>query len=251
MIKIPEILANFFSISLEEMDTVRLLDRIDTKYVFQREQLPEILEQCRKDYKALSIAGSRFSRYETHYFDTPDYKMYLQHHNGKLNRHKVRFREYVDSGLNFFEIKFKNNKYRTIKSRVKLPEHNLEITGKSEELLLNKTNFNVSDLQDVMQVNYNRITLVRMNMTERLTIDYDLRFTFRGTTKSYPNLVIAEVKQDCTSKSPFTALMMENHIRSLSISKYCLGIACLNPTIKSNNFKYKLLTINKLCHEKT
>ena len=41
------------------------------------------------------------------------------HQNKKLNRYKIRQREYLISDISFFEIKFKSNKGRTIKKRIK------------------------------------------------------------------------------------------------------------------------------------
>ena len=46
--------------------------------------------------------------------------LYHDHHNGKLNRYKVRRRRYIDTDTEFLEVKLKNNKKRTIKSRIKL-----------------------------------------------------------------------------------------------------------------------------------
>ena len=101
---INERLTHFEPISLAGTDNVKLLDRIDTKFTFRMEKLPLLLEEMKDDYRILEINGSRISRYETRYFDTEDFRLYLQHHNGKLNRYKIRFRKYVDSNITYFEI---------------------------------------------------------------------------------------------------------------------------------------------------
>ncbi|MBK7173718.1 MAG: polyphosphate polymerase domain-containing protein [Bacteroidales bacterium] len=243
---ISPILALFEPISLEEMDRAKLLDRMDLKFIFQRSLLPEILRNCQENYKVLSIKEERFSRYETHYFDTTDFSMYIQHHNGKLNRHKVRYRKYVDSGLCFFEIKFKTNKGRTIKDRVKVKELKSNIEGASEQLLIKKTDFEATALVESLKVNYNRITLVNKNLSERVTIDVSLSYGTQPNCCEYPGIVIAEVKQEKTSRSPMISVMQSHHIHPLSLSKYCLGIASMNQDIKSNNFKPKLLHVKKL-----
>ena len=66
--------------------------------------------------KALSD-GKLIHDYKSLYYDTEDWKFYLDHHNGRVNRNKIRFREYVGSKLTFLEIKLKNNKGKTIKKR--------------------------------------------------------------------------------------------------------------------------------------
>jgi len=245
---ITDSLELFDPISLQEMDGVRLLDRVDIKFMFNLEQLPEILSLSAPYYKALTIAGMRFGHYETRYFDTPDYEMYTKHHNGKLNRYKIRFRTYVDSDLNFFEIKFKTNTGRTKKLRIKNNSNEFQIDGDSKRLLENKTNYQANSLQQAIQVNYNRITLVSKNCTERLTLDFGMTDIYNHHCHDLPNLVIAEVKQDRAQNSPFIELMKSKHIGNSALSKYCLGVASCIPNVKTNQFKSKLLHVNKLCY---
>ena len=46
---------NFETISLDQLDKVKLLDRQDTKFVFNQAQLPSILEKIKPFYKILEI----------------------------------------------------------------------------------------------------------------------------------------------------------------------------------------------------
>ena len=48
-----------------------------------------------------------------------DFDLYHRHHIGRSNRFKVRSRRYVESDLCFFEVKYRNNKGRTIKNRIR------------------------------------------------------------------------------------------------------------------------------------
>lgn len=245
----PEILLNKFnSVTLDEINEVNLLDRIDKKYTFEHNLLPDILSKILPYYQILTINGKRISRYETIYFDTPDYQMYIHHHNKKLNRNKVRCRSYLDSGLHFFEVKFKSNKGRTVKKRVVLPTNDPFSSLQAAALLKKKTPYLLSDLQEAIRVNYNRITFASKDMKERLTLDIGLTYNLNGTIKSFPGMIIAEVKQDKSGISPFTDIMLSKRIKNISISKYCLGMASLVPGIKINNFKLKLHYVNKICN---
>jgi hypothetical protein len=246
---IHERLSHFDSITLEEMDDVKLLDRLDTKFTFRMEKLPLLLEEMKDDYRILEINGLRISRYETRYFDTKDFRLYLHHHNGKLNRYKIRFRKYVDSNITFFEIKLKNSKGRMIKKRIQVPDIVDTIQGPAEELLLNKTQFPSVIFKPALNVFYSRMTFVNRHSNERLTIDTGLNYSGFSKTKSFPLLVIAETKQAKTTSSPFISLMHRHHIRELSVSKYCLGISNLVDGIKKNNFKFKITQINKTDHD--
>jgi hypothetical protein len=242
---IENILNDFDPITLKEMDNVKLMDRTDTKYVFKQEFLPLFLDEVRKDYFVLDVEGHRISRYESLYFDTKNFDLYFSHHRGKPSRYKVRCRKYVESKLHFFEVKFKNNKGRTIKDRVKQKQIDGSIKDNAESLLLEKTPLLPANLEPKLWVNYSRITLVNKNSPERVTIDIDLNFKNEQSEKIIQNLVIAEVKQDKAVASAFIRLMKKYHIREGSMSKYCFGVISLFEKIKHNNFKPKLILIKK------
>jgi hypothetical protein len=243
---IKDALNNFAPITLKEMDNVKLMDRTDTKYVFRLDNLAAFLEQVKEDYRVLDVNGHRISRYESLYFDTKNFDLYLTHHRGRPNRYKIRCRKYVESDLHFFEVKFKNNKGRTIKDRVKQQLIDGSIKDKAEALLHEKTPLFAEHLEAKLWVNYSRITLVNKHSPERVTIDVDLTFKSTDSDKTIHNLVIAEVKQDKALVSSFIRLMKKYHVREGSMSKYCYGVTSLFGSIKHNNFKPKLILIKKI-----
>lgn len=244
--KVIHNLNQFDPITLEEMDGVKLMDRTDTKFTFNINELPSILEEAKNYYKILSVEGNRISRYKTLYFDTQDFDLYNEHHSGKLNRYKIRHRTYVESNIGFLEVKFKNNKGRTLKTRIKeieVPELN---TGKAFEFLKKSLPFDPMILLPKIWINYSRITFVNKTSAERLTLDLNLEFEKNGKKKNLDQLVIAEVKQDSKVASPFITIMRNKHIRQGSISKYCFGIASSYSEVKKNNFKQKLSNVKKI-----
>jgi hypothetical protein len=244
---VDEILKEFDSISLKEMDRVKLQDRIDTKFMFRDEMLPGVLQQMREHYFVLEIQDIRYNHYETLYFDTDKFDLYLNHHNGKVNRYKFRARKYVESNLHFFEVKFKSNKGRTIKERIKRPEIQHQIQDSSHELVKSFSNVNPDSLIAKLWVNYRRMTFVSKTSAERLTIDTKLTFIDDTQKIQIGGLAIAEVKQgNARDKSYFVSLMRKNKVKERSISKYCLGVISLNEKIKKNNFKATLLYLQKL-----
>ena|SRR6218665_278002 len=228
------------------MDSVKLMDRTDTKFVFTFNDLAFFLQQLSNDYRVLNVDGNLISRYESLYFDTQNFDLYYSHHRGRPNRFKIRCRKYVESELHFFEVKFKNNKGRTIKDRVKQKEINGAIVDHAEDLLKEKTPMLPDHLEAKLWVNYSRITLVNKHSPERVTIDLNLNFKNADQDKTIDNLVIAEVKQDKALTSTFMKLMKKHHIREGSISKYCYGVISLFGSIKHNNFKPNLILLKKI-----
>lgn len=226
------------------MDSVKLMNRTDTKYIFNIQHFNNVMNEIKDNYRILEVEGKRLSRYETLYYDTPFFELYQQHHKGKLNRYKIRHRTYVESDLGFLEVKFKNNKGRTIKTRINQREVPYSWKDECEEFLTKSLPFQPQTLQPVLWVNYSRNTLVNKNSAERLTIDLNLEFVMNESSRKFEKLVIAEVKQDKKKASPFIEVMKKYHIREGSISKYCMGIAFTYDQVKKNNFKSKLKTIN-------
>lgn len=251
MIFLNHILTQFDPISLEEMDGVRLMNRTDTKFTFSINQFEEILQTIINDYRILEIEGKRISKYKTLYYDTEDLSLYHKHHNGQLNRHKIRHRTYIETGMGFLEVKLKNNKGRTIKNRIEVSSGMLGIENNFEEFLEKLLPFKPVNLQPSIWVIYDRLTLVNKINPERLTIDLKLEFINGKKNKKLGNLIIAEVKQVNKKKSPFLSAMKNFHIREGSISKYCMGIALTNESVKKNNFKEKINHITNLTNDNT
>ena len=242
-----EILSTFDPISLKQMDGVALQDRFDTKFMFRDNLLPQLLEEMKANYFALEIKEKRFNTYETLYFDTSKFDLYMRHHNGRINRYKFRSRRYVESDLSFFEIKFKNNKGKTVKERIKRPGIVEEINDGMREFIKSISTVDPDTLFPKLWVNYRRMTFVNKFTAERVTIDTQLNFVDTSNNILYEGLVIAEVKQGgANEKSVFISLMRKFSVHEKSISKYCLGVISLNKGIKKNNFKPTLLYLNKL-----
>ena len=107
MEQIQERLSDFQSTSLEKIDTVKLMNRRDTKFIFPRNKLLPLFDNLIPHYDVLEINKKRILDYESLYFDTDDYCFYHQHHSKKMNRYKLRYRNYVNSDLCYFEVKFK------------------------------------------------------------------------------------------------------------------------------------------------
>ncbi len=253
---IEKILQQFIPITLQEMDSVKLMNRIDTKYVVSLEVLPDILEKAKDEYFVQDIDGIRLATYDTVYYDTDSLDMYIRHHDRQLVRQKIRVRQYVDSDLTFLEIKRKNNKGRTKKKRIIVPDFGITSStighGKEDiavaDFIAAKSRYTWDDISPKLRTSFRRITLVNKAKTERLTIDLALVWEnfVSGISKTYSDLVIIELKRDGNMLSPMLSIMLSERVRPLKISKYCVGTAITNPNIKRNRFKSKIRKIEKI-----
>lgn len=236
----------FSSISLKEMEKYALMSRTDTKFVLHQEQLLSILKKLSGSYSVLEISSQRIMGYSSLYFDTPPKKFYQDHHNGKSYRLKVRMRKYLESGLCFLEVKQKDGRGNTNKNRIRIDDFETSLSHNSKEFI-KKTVANDFDLSPSIWNKFNRVTLVNRSEKERVTIDLNLRFTINESEKYFKNLVVIEVKQEGLNRqSPIFKALKKNHLTPISISKYCIGMISLYSDLKYNQFKSKLLIINKI-----
>lgn len=246
-----ELLEKFQPVTLEQMASVRLMNRTDTKYLTTAGDLYTLLSQMQPYYYVQEISGSRMSKYETVYLDTQESAMYLAHQNGHQPRKKIRIRHYIDTHQTFLEIKNKNNKGRTLKERILLPVADAATSPQTALFIREKAEFQMQELSPCLESRFQRITLVNKEMTERLTIDVRLQFHNLRTSnrQQMEDLVIIELKQEKSADSIAKKLLCDLHIRSRGLSKYCLGAILTNPTLKQNRFKSKLIQINKLTNQ--
>lgn len=223
-----------------------MLNRVDTKFVFHISYLPEILEDIQSSYSMLEINGQRGFEYETLYFDTPEYDLYKFHHNGRTGRFKVRFRKYSDSGLCFFEVKYKTKSSRTNKVRLMRDEIYRELNGAELDMVLGPPGFDKTKLRPTMWVNFKRYTFAANNMDERATLDINVLFDNETKKMSFPELVIAELKTEKNStKSLLFNALKKRHLLEVPFSKYSTAVAMLEP-VKNNAFKPNILKVNKI-----
>jgi hypothetical protein len=239
-------LSSFDKISLDEMNGVSLMKRVDTKFILSESQLLKVFSKIQKDYKVLEIDNERLMQYSTLYFDTQNKKCFKEHHNGKLNRYKIRMRKYLVSDLCFLEVKKKNNLGVTNKTRRQIKDFETILSSDSKEFIYN-SQINDLLLEPALYNNFNRITLVNKNYPERVTIDTNLSFKSANKEKIFDNLVVIEIKQEGKRLNT----VMNKALKLMSIlptnfSKYCLGITNTFDNIKSNRFKEINLKINKL-----
>ena len=237
-------------ITLEEMSEIKLMNRTDTKFVATAEQLHAFLLAVQGEYFIQEINGLRIASYHTTYFDTADYQMYNMHHCGRTTREKIRVRTYLDSGDTFFEIKNKNNHGRTKKKRITIREHESvpEELDSVVPFMAKHAWYTIEEISPVIENWFNRITLVNYAKTERLTIDFNLKFHHlkSGLRDKLDRVAIIELKRDGNVPSPALDILRETRIKRSGFSKYCIGSALTNSKLKRNNFKERMKMIEKM-----
>lgn len=243
------------------MGEARLMDRVDTKFVTTEDSLAALLAEAESAYFAQDIDGRRIASYYTLYYDTEDCSMFLAHHNGKLNRQKLRIRSYIDSSLDFLEVKTKDNHGRTRKNRIVI--YNFDHTRHVEAdvcktcsdtsrdcraFLADHLRYDPLAMRRKIENRFRRITLVDKGKTERVTIDTGIRFYnyVTGVSLSLPRLVVIELKRTRGSRSPILSALRRLHIKPMGFSKYCIGMSMTDARLKKNLFLPRIHKTNKM-----
>jgi hypothetical protein len=248
---IRAVLTEFASISLGDMENVKLLDRMDTKFLTTEEHLLKILESVRDNYRVLTHYGTQAHLYRTQYFDTPDRRLYMAHHNDHRDRYKVRARSYLDSGVTFLEIKHKTPRRRTIKPRMPIDAIPMVLEGEHARFVDAFSPVRPWTLEPVIWNMFHRIPLVSKTRRERLTVDVGLRYGWEGQAGELPGVAIIEVKQPKFSiQSDFVQQLRQRHIWRMGFSKYCAGMSEIYPDLKANRFKPRRLYIARLLRQR-
>ena len=164
--------------------------------------------------------------------DTEDYLFYNQHQDKKVkSRTKVRTREYVDSGIAFFEYKQKQGKsIRKFRYQFDLKNHGK--MDKESKRFFQGLYMSFYDGQKTPTItpasrtHYNRLTLCSKDNSERVTIDFNIELeNLRGSgKKKLENMVIIESK--ATSKNCLSHKIMAKHgiEQAKGCSKYCMSL---------------------------
>ncbi len=246
-ILIDDLLLGYDSIDLEGINEVKFMKRIDKKYTFHAKYLEDLLFQIRDDFRVLTISDQRQMLYMTQYFDTPDKQLYLCHHNGKQNRYKIRKRKYAVSGLTFLEIKFKDNKKITHKSRIESSPNLSVISTGEQEFLHENTGYTVLELIPGLFNQFNRITLIDKGFTQRITIDTGIIFVYNDRYQRVENLVVMETKSSSDKANrKIQYILKDREIYPDGFSKYCMGTAILSNSVKKNAFKERIRKIDAI-----
>ena len=235
------------TVSLAQLDSVALQNRVDNKYVLNKQQLESIIAVIQEHYEVLEIENTKIFTYENNYFDTKDLQFYYDHHNGYSNRMKVRSRKYVETDTSFFEIKRKENIERTSKTREKVDQLISDIDAIKKETIQQLSRKPIADLSVQLNNKFNRITFVNNSQTERMTLDFNIQFSDEISEKNFSDFYVLEIKQSKSNgRSIVTEALKKNNIREQGFSKYIFGVIALKDNVRTNNFLPLIKKINKL-----
>ncbi|MDA3912168.1 MAG: polyphosphate polymerase domain-containing protein [Bacteroidales bacterium] len=244
-----DVLSQFKPVSLDDIGSLRLMRRFDSKYLLPIHHLSEFLSRLKESYQVLEIKGKRSFIYDTTYFDSQNLKCYMDHQNRRKKRFKIREREYTINGLRFLEVKMKNNKGITVKKRM-LIESESSLFDEKKAFVKSLVNLDLSELNETVSNSFHRISLISFETKERITIDYDLKYSYKNENIFADYYAIIEVKREHENRqTPVNAVLKSFRLQSRGFSKYCMSLALLKPGVKRNTFKPNILHLKRMKYD--
>jgi hypothetical protein len=253
-IDIQSVLSKINPVGLDSLSRIRLMNRIEIKYVFSARKLIDLVALLGRHYNVLEIRKMKILPYSTTYLDTEDFLFYNQHVRGEFARHKIRYRLYDATEESFLEIKKKTNKGCTLKWRIENRPSPGYLDPQASGFIMEYLPVSSALLNPSLLNKFTRITLAGIELKERITIDFNISFANPENMEliTLPFMAIAELKKEAYSDSShFKSLVRQLNIHPASFSKYCVGSALLNDSLKKNMIKPKLLLLKKLENEYT
>jgi hypothetical protein len=226
-------------LTLEQLNEhAELLTRTDRKYIVETGVLARLLAANADQLAVLDIDGRREFGYESVYFDTSDLRLYRDAATSRRIRFKVRTRLYRDADVAVLEVKAKDGRGQTIKSRLDYcVEDRHHLTRAAQEFVdeLARCPGIGATLQPVLTTQYLRSTFVDMTPGARYTIDRGLVCTEPAGTAIGLDEAIIETKSGGAT-SAIDRWLWKQGVRPVRISKYCTALAAMRPELPANKW---------------
>ena len=232
-------------VSLEEVLAIaELQTRFDRKYVVPLDTFATVLDEMGDQLSVLQIGDRRLFSYESVYFDTPELTAYRQHAHGRRRRVKIRTRAYLDSNECVLEFKRVGGRGETVKERYPyLMASRYALDAEARALASERLGSAISTrgLRQVLTTAYHRATLMDSARGNRVTCDVNLGFENAAGDRHGPlaGVVVVESKT-VGSDSPIDHALHRLGSRPVSLSKYCVGMAVLDPRLPANRWNRAL-----------
>jgi hypothetical protein len=209
------------------------IQRYDKKFLMELHDVQTFINDHHAVLKILEIEAQRSFHYITEYYDTPEFALYQDHYRRRRRRIKVRIRHYSGSGLSQCEVKARSGNSLTRKfifpesTSLGIAEREFICSTLKNLNLFERLSPTINQLLHVATTTFDRITLNRTDVNEKITID--LNFVVSTDERSLAGstgLALVEVKSTASrtrTRSDFAKL----GVLPIRFSKYASVIEML------------------------
>lgn len=226
------------SISLDQLlERPDLQTRSTKKYIVSADVIGAMMDRFEGDLAVLEIEDARVIAYETVYFDTPEHALFLDTAYRRPKRFKIRTRHYEHGESAMLEVKEKDGRGATVKHRTEYPlQHRHELMPDALSWIDGIVDFDRLDsLAPTLVTRFGRSTAIGRHADERFTFDTGLVCETPGGGVAGLDGIIVECKSVGGSSS-IDRWLWRQGIRPVKVSKYCTGLASIDPTLPANHW---------------
>jgi hypothetical protein len=242
--------ASFEPVGLEALtEAAALQTRVDCKYVATWAAFEQLARELRSSHLVLDIAGHRVFTYDTVYFDTAALRTYREHVQQRRKRFKCRSRRYVETDRYVFEVKLKGLRGSTVKHALeydRAAHGTIDAHARAflDRCLLEEYGHVLGEeLAPTLRTTYRRITLARLDGSERLTCDFHLGVNelpfdpWRNPAGMLAGDRVIVEHKSARDLGATRAALRALGAQPASCSKYCMGVALTRPHVAGNDFR--------------
>ena len=171
------------------------------------------------------------------------FRSYTDHHNQVGRQLKLRYGTDENSAMTFFEVN-PNVVGRSFKDRRLSSPPETAVCPRDALFLAERTGWDPAGLVRTLNVDYRRILLVKRDLSERVTIDLELRFNTDATAASLSGVAICEFKQSSLDRRSPALQAMRG--RPQDFSHYCIALSAGEAEMSRNRVRHTSQSLSNL-----
>ncbi|MEO6606784.1 MAG: VTC domain-containing protein [Aeromicrobium sp.] len=234
----------FAPASLDDIiERAALMRRVDRKYLVPTATAQALIRELGGSHAVLQIAGRLSTTYRSTYFDTAAFAATRSHVQRRRRRWKIRTRLYVEDDLCRVEVKTKNGRGETVKvAMASTVDHYGQLVGEdlafvSSAVAPRHPDFRVDSLQASTEVAYTRATLVDLEASCRVTLDWGMAaYLGDQAVRLDDDFVLVETKGG-VSRARADRVLTALGARPRAFSKYAATTSLMRDDIHDNDIR--------------
>ena len=219
------------------------LTRVDRKYLVPADDVQVLLDRLGEEWRWMQIGQRRTTHYRSTYVDTRELANAHAHVQRRRRRWKARSRLYVEDDLCRFEVKTRDGRGRTVKVLEDRPSAAYgRVTDRDCAFVVRTLDqialqIDADRLVSTAEVSYERMTLARLDMPCRMTVDWGVHSRLGGGELWLnPDFAVVETKGGSRAAEPDRLLLAMRH-RPRPFSKYTAAASLLGVGVPDNDVR--------------
>lgn len=220
------------------------------KLIMSIANLSKLLFNFKNDCLLVSSNEDYMQQISMLYFDTPELKMYFEHHNRVAHKFRVYRKYKYNTGKSQLIIKHTDNKHISHQTKRKTKYFNERIPLKYFDYINKKISHPAFQLKPVLNCEFNRYTFANLSKSWLISVDTELVFWNDKRTSYLSDLAVLTIKtKDSGPNKEITNALKIAPVLPYGLNKFSIGVALTNPNLKQNMLKQKIHHLKRISND--